>query len=299
MARIRALKPGFFKDHELFMAEKESGYPLRLAYEGLWCVADREGRFKWKPHEIKTDVLPYDDVDMAKVLDALVKCKKIIRYKCAGEDYGYIPKFAEHQHVNKNEANSTLPAPPKNSNARAKPVNARAPTVVAPSKHHEELVSGVREQERKEEDVDARATLDRICEILRVELQADPSRITWLRQVEEMLRDGIPEADILAGAEVARANAILKLPYVRAVAFRMRDAKAVGGEKNGRGTRESVQDAWLRTGAELAAEYATGDARGNHHSHNGAGPQLLAPGHARGGAEGIAPADGRRPVGKN
>jgi hypothetical protein len=149
MARIRALKPGFFKNHDLFMAEKESGLPLRLAYEGLWCVADREGRFKWKPHEIKTDVLPYDDVDMAAVLDALARYRFIIKYKCTGEEYGFIPTFLEHQHVNKNEAESTIPAPPKNSNARAKTVNARASTVSVPSAYHEELVSGVREQEQE------------------------------------------------------------------------------------------------------------------------------------------------------
>lgn len=156
MARIRALKPGFFKHADLYDAEKASGLPLRVAYAGLWCVADREGRFKWKPREIKTDVLPYDDVDMCKVLDALETYRFIFRYKCAGEDYGYIPSFLEHQHVNKNEAPSTIPAPPKNSNARAKRVNAPKVTVVAPSKHHEELVSGVqgREQEGKGTEVE-------------------------------------------------------------------------------------------------------------------------------------------------
>jgi len=153
VARIRALKPGFFKNHALFIAEKESGLPLRLAYEGLWCVADREGRFKWKPEEIKTDVLPYDDVAMGAVLDALVRYRFILKYKCAGEEYGFIPTFLEHQHVNKNEAPSTIPAPPKNSNARAKTVNAPKPPVVAPSKHHEELVSGVWEQEGKGTEV--------------------------------------------------------------------------------------------------------------------------------------------------
>jgi hypothetical protein len=116
MARIRNIKPAFFKDAELYDAEAESGLPLRVAYAGLWTVADREGRFKWRPREIKTDVLPYDNVDMGKVLDALAKSHKIIKYKAGGCDYGFIPNFAKHQFVNRNEVQSQIPAPFENSN---------------------------------------------------------------------------------------------------------------------------------------------------------------------------------------
>ena len=117
MARIRNIKPGYFKDADLFDAEKATGLPLRVAYAGLWTVADRAGRFKWKPREIKTDVLPYDDVDMAAVLDALVKYGFIFRYRVGGLDYGLIPDFEKHQFINKNEAKSQLPDPPENINA--------------------------------------------------------------------------------------------------------------------------------------------------------------------------------------
>lgn len=111
MSRIRTIKPGFFKNAELYDAEAGTGLPLRVAYAGLWTVADREGRFKWKPREIKTDVLPYDNCDMAEVLNALASRNFIFKYKCAGEDYGYIPKFKEHQHVNPRESLSTIPSP--------------------------------------------------------------------------------------------------------------------------------------------------------------------------------------------
>lgn len=111
MARIRTIKPGFFTHAELYDAERASGLPLRLAFAGLWTVADREGRFKWRPREIKLAVLPFDDVDMAAVLDALVKYRFIFKYKCVGEEYGFIPSFASHQHVNPREALSTIPSP--------------------------------------------------------------------------------------------------------------------------------------------------------------------------------------------
>lgn len=116
MARIRNIKPGFFKDADLFDAEKETGLPLRIAYAGLWTVADRAGRFKWKPREIRIDILPYDDVDMAAIMAALVRFGFIFKYKAAGFDYGYIPNFEKHQFINKNEAKSQLPDPKENIN---------------------------------------------------------------------------------------------------------------------------------------------------------------------------------------
>ena len=114
MARIRNIKPAFFKDSELFDAEKATGLPLRVAYAGLWTVADRAGRFKWKPREIKTDVLPYDDVDMESVLVGLVNANKIFRYKSGGLDCGFILNFEKHQFINRNEVASQLPEPPTN-----------------------------------------------------------------------------------------------------------------------------------------------------------------------------------------
>ena len=60
MARIRTIKPEFYRHHDLFLAEKESGLPLRLAFSGLWLCADKEGRFKWNPNQLKLDELPYD-----------------------------------------------------------------------------------------------------------------------------------------------------------------------------------------------------------------------------------------------
>lgn len=131
MARIRTIKPGFFKHGDLFDAEVEFKLPLRIAYAGLWTIADREGRFKWKPRDIKPDVLPYDDVSMVDVMAALESKGFVQRYTADGQEYGYIPAFLQHQHVNKNEPQSNIPAPSKNIRARAK-------TVRAPSSHHEE-----------------------------------------------------------------------------------------------------------------------------------------------------------------
>lgn len=111
MARIRTIKPDFFRHEELVKAEKESGLPLRLAFAGLWTVSDREGLFKWKPSEIKLDIFPYEEVDMPKILEALRYYGFIIQYETDGKVYGFIPTFKDHQVINNREAPSKLPKP--------------------------------------------------------------------------------------------------------------------------------------------------------------------------------------------
>lgn len=111
MARIRTIKPEFFRHADLFEAEKETGFPLRLAFAGLWTAADREGRFKWKPRELKLDCLPHDDVDFSRVLDALATRGWIVRYAVDGVEYGAIPTWKAHQIINNREKASDIPAP--------------------------------------------------------------------------------------------------------------------------------------------------------------------------------------------
>lgn len=109
MARIRTVKPDFFRHEGLFEAEKETDLPLRLAYAGLFTAADREGRFKWRPRVLKLDVLPHDEVDFSLVLDALATRGFLVRYACGTEEYGLIPTFTQHQHINNKERASELP----------------------------------------------------------------------------------------------------------------------------------------------------------------------------------------------
>jgi hypothetical protein len=112
MARARFIKPEFYKHGDLFDAERASGLPLRLAFAGLWTQCDRAGRFVWKPRELKLDVLPYDDVDFADVLDALERHGFLKSYVVDGKRYGVIPSLVDHQPFHKNEPASKLPEPP-------------------------------------------------------------------------------------------------------------------------------------------------------------------------------------------
>lgn len=109
--RIRTVKPEFFLHEELYELEKETSLPVRLAFIGLWCAADREGRFRWEPRKLKAQIMPYDDIEFSRVLDALATRALLVRYASGTRDLGVIPSFTRHQIVNNKEKQSDLPAP--------------------------------------------------------------------------------------------------------------------------------------------------------------------------------------------
>lgn len=109
MARIRTVKPELAKHELMFDAEIETGLPLRFAWVMLFTVCDREGRFPWRPRALKSDILPYDEVDFSRVLDAWLTRGFLVRYRVGHEWYGWIPTFRRHQVINPREAASILP----------------------------------------------------------------------------------------------------------------------------------------------------------------------------------------------
>jgi len=115
MARIRTIKPEFFRHEGLFEAERDEGLPLRVAFAGIWTACDREGRFRWAPRQLKLDCLPYDEIDFSRVLDALRTRGFIAKYVVDGKEYGFIPSWREHQFINNREVPSILPNPSENN----------------------------------------------------------------------------------------------------------------------------------------------------------------------------------------
>lgn len=105
--RIRAIKPGYFKSEEL--AELPPLY--RIAFAGLWCCADRDGRIEDRPKRLKAEILPYDEVDFEVVLDTLSARGFIERYVVKSQSLIRIPNWHKHQHPRPDEGKSTLPGP--------------------------------------------------------------------------------------------------------------------------------------------------------------------------------------------
>jgi len=105
--RARNIKPGFFSNEELGECE-----PLaRILYAGLWCYADREGRFEWRLKRIKPQILPYDENDLTELFNQLIEKKLIIKYSANGKEYAYIPNFLKHQKPHPHETLSNIPTP--------------------------------------------------------------------------------------------------------------------------------------------------------------------------------------------
>uniref|UniRef100_A0A6M3LDV6 Uncharacterized protein n=1 Tax=viral metagenome TaxID=1070528 RepID=A0A6M3LDV6_9ZZZZ len=114
MARIRYLKPDFFKDEDLV----EHPHWIRLLFQGLWTIADKEGRLEDRPARIKVDIFPYENTDIEKGLTELAKIKNhsqrpfIQRYEVAGERYIAIVNWHKHQKPHHTEKDSLIPEPP-------------------------------------------------------------------------------------------------------------------------------------------------------------------------------------------
>lgn len=112
MPRIRTIKPSLFRHVALQEAEQATALPLRLVFMGLFICADREGRFRWQPKELKLDIAPYDDFNLEQALNVLAEKGFILKYRYGYDYYGCIPSWHQHQCINKREPVSQLPAPP-------------------------------------------------------------------------------------------------------------------------------------------------------------------------------------------
>lgn len=108
MARARNIKPGFFKNEILGAAD-----PLyMILFEGLWVLADREGRLENRPLRIKAEVFPYrDGLKVADMLNWLDGNGFITQYEVNGIKYIQVLNFTKHQNPHKNETESEIPSP--------------------------------------------------------------------------------------------------------------------------------------------------------------------------------------------
>jgi hypothetical protein len=110
VARARNIKPGLFKNEILGVAD-----PMyTLLFQGLWMLADREGRLEDRPLRIKAEVFPYrDGVDVGSMLGWLERAGFVQRYQCGGLGLIQILNFTKHQNPHKNEPESIYSAPEK------------------------------------------------------------------------------------------------------------------------------------------------------------------------------------------
>lgn len=105
MARIRSLHPTLFTD-ENYMAVS---IPARELIKGLWCEADDQGVFQWKPLTIKARIFPADAISVEALLDELAERDFIKAFDVDGRRYGAIRNFRKFQRPKKPNAINPLP----------------------------------------------------------------------------------------------------------------------------------------------------------------------------------------------
>ena len=121
MARIRSIKPDFFRHEALQDAEiaNPGKYPM-MVFAGLWGHCDSKGRFEWRPRQLKLDILPFLPFDMAETLEILAKSGMVNRYEVDGNSYGEIPTFEKHQRLSGKEVTEGEKHPEPNGEATGK-----------------------------------------------------------------------------------------------------------------------------------------------------------------------------------
>lgn len=110
MARIRTIKPSFFRSDDV------SALPMRarLTWIGLWTQCDDHGRYKDSARLIKGDIWSLDDVslrDIEEDLAGLEAERRIVRYEVGGKRFLAIVNWHAHQAINR-PSKPRYPGPP-------------------------------------------------------------------------------------------------------------------------------------------------------------------------------------------
>lgn len=108
--RQRLLSPGFFHNEDLTKLP-----PLtRIAFAGLWCMADKEGRVEDRPRRLRVQIFPYElltDEAFDDLLADLHQGGFVQRYEAEASRYLSIPNFQKYQRPHPKERESVIPAP--------------------------------------------------------------------------------------------------------------------------------------------------------------------------------------------
>lgn len=106
MPRARNLKPSFFTDEDIGKLK----HGARLLFQGLWILADRDGRLRDSPEWIKAHTFPYERAPVDAWLNELQGSGFITRYSIGDKKFIQVRTFSKHQTPHIKEPASTIPA---------------------------------------------------------------------------------------------------------------------------------------------------------------------------------------------
>ena len=106
--RSRNLKPSIFRNELLAVAD-----PIyTIIFEGLWCVADREGRLEDRPAKLHLEINPGRAFETTeRSLAWLYEHGFIVRYGVGQGRFIQVVNFLKHQNPHHKEPQSTIPMP--------------------------------------------------------------------------------------------------------------------------------------------------------------------------------------------
>ena len=123
--RARNIKPGFFDNEKLAAL----GPCAQILFEGLWCMADREGRLENRPARIKVKIFPYyepflgltvnpplnngEPTVIERLIHQLTTLGFLTLYEVNGNHYIQIMSFLKHQRPHITEKQSQIPKIPE------------------------------------------------------------------------------------------------------------------------------------------------------------------------------------------
>lgn len=123
MARIRTIKPEFFKNEEL----AELPVTCRLLFIGLFCLADKEGRMEDRPKRIKAELFPYDNIDAHDLLSRLQSAGFIERYEVGEMKVIQVVNFTKHQRIQGKESLTKSEFPARETTGKQRGNNGETP----------------------------------------------------------------------------------------------------------------------------------------------------------------------------
>lgn len=226
--RRREIKPGLFENEQL---GRENG-DYALTFVGLWCIADREGRFNWRPEWIRTQVFPYrPDVPIESILTFLLRESFIRQYEVDGKLYGVVSNLREHQNIHPKEAVSKIPPPGNYITLNVIPFNSNDGL---PSLEDPEILKTLRDPEiLNTEDPEILKARKKKAE-LPVLVIGEHFRCTEAELADLVAEDGLGavEARIQTINDYCAANGKRYKSYAAAYRnFRKRDLEAAKGPK--------------------------------------------------------------------
>jgi hypothetical protein len=114
--RGRNINPKIYQNYELADAECDTKLPLFKFLTGLWCYADKEGRFSWDLRKLQINIFPFHpQTDILAMLDILVKQDVVRKYEVKGKQYGWLVRFRYYQYLAKKEPTSLFPPHPEDT----------------------------------------------------------------------------------------------------------------------------------------------------------------------------------------